>query len=95
MPPELESVLALLTSHRSVLGYLLLSRTHPVSIIRHSGVVFDGEQGRRYAKVIERIVESVQAGLEEVSGGSGIGAGGSDTGDGVRSLILGMFDGGC
>ena len=69
MTPELEQTLALLTSHRSVLGYILLSRGQPVSIIRHSGVIFDGEQGRKYASVIGRIVESVQTGLEEVHGG--------------------------
>jgi len=68
MPPELEQTLALLSAHRSVLGYLLLSRGDQVSIIRHSGVVFEGEQGKRYAGVIGRIVESVQTGLEEVSG---------------------------
>ncbi|KAF8555623.1 hypothetical protein OG21DRAFT_1410621 [Imleria badia] len=68
MPPELEQTLALLSAHRSVLGYLLLSRGDRVSIIRHSGVVFEGEHGKRYASVIGRIVESVQAGLEEVSG---------------------------
>ncbi|KAF8545948.1 hypothetical protein OG21DRAFT_1428338 [Imleria badia] len=68
MPPELEQTLALLSAHRSVLGYLLLSRGDHVSIIRHSGVVFEGEQGKKYAGVIGRIVESVQAGLEEVSG---------------------------
>ncbi|KAG6370868.1 galactose oxidase [Boletus reticuloceps] len=68
MPPELEQTLALLSSHRSVLGYLLLSRGDQVSIIRHSGVVFEGEQGRKYASVIGRIVENVQAGLEEISG---------------------------
>ena len=39
-----------------------------MSIIRHSGVVFEGEQGRKYASVIARIVETVQAGLEEISG---------------------------
>lgn len=66
-PPELEQTLALLTSHRSVLGYMLLSRTQPVTIIRHSGVIFEGEQGKKYAHVIGRIVETVHAGLEEVS----------------------------
>jgi len=66
MSPELEQTLTLLSSHRSVLGYMLLSRSHPVSIIRHSGVVFDGEQGKRYAGVISRIVESVQTGLEDI-----------------------------
>ncbi|CAK5270443.1 unnamed protein product [Mycena citricolor] len=68
MTPELESTLSLLSSHRSVLGYILVSRGHPVSIIRHSGSVFDGEQGRRYASAIGRIVESVSTGLEEVHG---------------------------
>ncbi|KAK0186619.1 related to Dynein light chain 2B, cytoplasmic [Armillaria ostoyae] len=69
MSPELEQTLALLSSHRSVLGYMLLSRGHPTSIIRHSGVVFDGEQGKKYAGVISRIVETAQVGLEEISGG--------------------------
>ena len=79
MPPELEQTLALLSSHRSVLGYLLLSRGDQVSIIRHSGVVFEGEHGRKYASVIGRIVESVQAGLEEVSG---------EENDGVRFFFF-------
>ena len=69
MSPELEQTLTLLASHRSVLGYILLSRGQPVSIIRHSGVVFDGEQGRKYAHAIARIVESVRVGLEEVNHG--------------------------
>ncbi|EPQ53817.1 hypothetical protein GLOTRDRAFT_45417, partial [Gloeophyllum trabeum ATCC 11539] len=64
-PPELEQTLTLLSSHRSVLGYMLLSRGHPVSIIRHAGVVFEGEQGRKYAHAVARIVESVQQGLVE------------------------------
>ncbi|THH13595.1 hypothetical protein EW146_g6643 [Bondarzewia mesenterica] len=66
-PPELEQTLTLLSGHRSVLGYLLLSRGHPVSIIRHSGVVFEGEQGRKYATAIGKMVEGVQAALIEVS----------------------------
>ena len=49
-----------------------------MSIIRHSGVVFEGEQGKKYAHAISRIVESVQAGLEEVSG---------DANDAVSSLF--------
>ncbi|TDL21989.1 hypothetical protein BD410DRAFT_789069 [Rickenella mellea] len=69
-PPELEQTLSMLSAHRTVLGYLLLSRTTPVSIIRHSGVVFDGESGRKYAGAIGRIVESVRQGLEEVAANS-------------------------
>ncbi|KAK7469057.1 hypothetical protein VKT23_003550 [Stygiomarasmius scandens] len=81
MSPELEQTLSLLSSHRSVMGYMLLSRGHPVSIIRHSGVVFDGEQGKKYAAVIARIVESVQTGLEEIHGSE-------NDGDDVRFLRI-------
>lgn len=56
----------MLSSHRTVLGVLLLSRASPPSIIRHSGVVFDGEQGRKYAKTVGRIVDATKAGLDEV-----------------------------
>ena len=68
IPPELEHTLGPLTSHRSVLGYLLLSRGQPVSIIRHSGVVFEGEHGRKYAAAIGKMIDGVQSALEEVSG---------------------------
>lgn len=77
--PELEQTLVSLTSHRSVLGYMLLSRGQPVTMIRHSGVIFEGEKGKKYASAISRIVESVQAGLEDVSG---------DTSDVVRPPVL-------
>lgn len=79
MPAELEQTLSMLSSHRSVLGYILLSRGEQVSIIRHAGVVFEGEQGKKYAAVIRRIVESVKAGLEEVSG---------EENEGVRLCVL-------
>ena len=69
MTPELEQTLSTLSSHRTVLGYMLLSRSHPVSMIRHSGVIFEGEQGKRYATVIARIIESVQGGLDEIHAG--------------------------
>lgn len=41
--------------------------------------MFEGEKGRKYAGVIARIVENVQAGLEEVnsSGGGVVGGGGT------------------
>ena len=54
---------------------MVLSRGGAVSIIKHSGVVFEGDQGRKYAGVIERIVDSVQTGLEEVSGEQNEGVG--------------------
>ena len=61
-----------MSSHRSVLGYLLTTRGHQASIIRHSGVVFEGEQGKRYAAVVARIVQTVETGLEEVRTGDGL-----------------------
>lgn len=67
-PPEIEQTLTMLSGHRSVLGYMVLSRGGTVSIVKHSGVVFEGDQGKKYAAVIERIVDSVQTGLEEISG---------------------------
>ncbi len=67
-PPELEQTLQMLSSHRTVLGVLVLSRASPPQIIRHSGVVFDGENGRKYAKAVGRIVEACKVGLEEIDG---------------------------
>jgi len=75
----------MLSSHRSVLGYMLITRGHHPSIIRHSGVVFEGEQGKRYAAVVARIVESVQSGLEEVRADDGLSAATGDV-DVVRLL---------
>lgn len=65
-PPELEQTLQMLSSNRTVLGVLLLSRASPPAIIRHSGVVFEGEQGRKYAKAVGRIVDACKQGLDEV-----------------------------
>ncbi|KAF9559837.1 hypothetical protein CPC08DRAFT_637263 [Agrocybe pediades] len=87
MPPELEQTLSMLSSHRSVLGYLLITRGQHPSIIRHSGVVFEGEQGKRYAAVVARIVESVRSGLEEVRADDGIGSAG-ETDDEVRFVRI-------
>lgn len=79
MSAELEQTLAMLSSHRSVLGYLLITRGHHPSIIRHSGVVFEGEQGKRYAAAVARIVESVKQGLEDVRAGDGLSVAPGDT----------------
>jgi dynein light chain roadblock-type len=87
MSPELEQTLSMLSSRRSVLGYMLVTRGHHPSIIRHSGVVFEGEQGKRYAAVVARIVESVQAGLEEVRVDDGLTAAATGESDVVRWFL--------
>ena len=66
-PPELEQALAQLSSHRTVLGYITLSRSIPFSIIKSSGVVFEGEQGKKYASAVEKIVNAVEGSLTELS----------------------------
>ncbi|KAF4577374.1 hypothetical protein EYR40_009265 [Pleurotus pulmonarius] len=65
--PELDHTLSLLSSHRTVLGYIVLSRGHPHGIVRQSGVIFDGEHGRKYATAIGKIMENVQSSLDELS----------------------------
>ena len=92
MSPELEQTLSMLSSHRSVLGYMLVTRGHHPSVIRHSGVVFDGEQGKRYAAVVARIVESVQAGLEEVRVDDGLTAAATGETDVVRVFFFFLYD---
>ncbi|KAG8907548.1 hypothetical protein FRB99_003706 [Tulasnella sp. 403] len=67
-PPEVEQTIARLASHKSVRGVMICSRDGP--IIRQAGVVFEGEQGRKYATVIKRIVDTCKVGLEEINGGS-------------------------
>ena len=49
-----------------MLGYLLIAREIQASIIRQSGVVLEGEQGKRHEVFIAEIVDSVQSGLGEV-----------------------------
>ena len=66
-PPELEEKFAGISSHVTVLGYMVLSRSIPVSLIRHSGVIFEGEQGRKYAGSIAKMVAAVQGCVEDVS----------------------------
>ena len=70
---------------------MLVTRGHHPSIIRHSGVVFEGEQGKRYAAVVARIVESVQAGLEEVRIDDGLTAAATGETDVVRVWFLFFF----
>ena len=87
MSPDLEQKLALLTSHRSVLGYILIARGHHPSIIRHSGVVFEGEHGKKYATVVTRIVASVQSGLDEVRREDSVGVAGEEETESVVCRI--------
>ena len=67
VPPEVESTLSRISSHRNVRGVMVLSRDGP--IIRSSGAVFDGEHGRKYAGAVKKIVDACKAGLDEVGEG--------------------------
>ena len=49
-------------------------------------MIFEGDQGRKYASAISRIIQTVQHGLEEVN---------SDPSDPVcRAVTIGSLDGG-
>ncbi|EAL19932.1 hypothetical protein CNBF4670 [Cryptococcus deneoformans B-3501A] len=47
-----------LTSHPSVIGTIIVSRTDN-AIIKTTGHIFDGEGGKRYAAAVESIVKGV------------------------------------
>lgn len=47
---------------------MVCSREGP--IIRHGGATFEGEQGKKYAGVVKKIVDCVVGGLEEVASSS-------------------------
>lgn len=64
--PELEEKFAGISSHATVLGYLVLSRSSPVTMIRNSGTIFEGERGRNYAAAVAKMVDAVQGFLEDV-----------------------------
>ncbi|KLO12924.1 hypothetical protein SCHPADRAFT_828752 [Schizopora paradoxa] len=64
--PELEEKFAGISSHATVLGYLVLSRSTPVTLIRNSGTIFEGERGRNYAASVAKMVDAVQGFLEDV-----------------------------
>lgn len=64
VPPEVEHTLSRLSTHRNVRGVLILARQG--AIIRYTGVAFEGEQGRKYAAAVKKIVDTCRAGIEDV-----------------------------
>ena len=78
-PPEIEATLSRLSAYRNVRGVMIVSRTggYPVAgpgstsggIVQSSGSVFEGESGKRYARVVEGLVASVSVAVEEVEQG--------------------------
>jgi len=64
---ELEEKFAGISSHATVLGYMVLSRSAPVTLIRNSGTIFEGERGRNYAASVAKMVDAVQGFLEDVN----------------------------
>ncbi|KAJ1310772.1 hypothetical protein OPQ81_009293 [Rhizoctonia solani] len=64
VPPEIEYTLSRLSGHKNVRGVLLLASQG--AIIRHTGVAFEGEQGRKYAIAVKKIVDCCSTNLEEV-----------------------------
>ncbi|WVN85672.1 uncharacterized protein L203_100821 [Cryptococcus depauperatus CBS 7841] len=70
--PEIESTLARLSAYRNVRGVMVLKRAHHVEtagdtqeggIVQTTGSIFEREEGLKYAKAVEGIVDSVQKGV--------------------------------
>lgn len=64
-PLEVEQTIARLSAHKTVRGVMICSREGP--IIRQSGSVFEGEQGKKYAAVVKKMVDACKTGLDEVN----------------------------
>jgi len=64
--PDLEEKFAGISSHATVLGYMALSRSAPVTLVRSSGAIFEGERGKKYAASVAKMVDAVQSCLEDV-----------------------------
>lgn len=85
VPSDIDATITRLSSHRNVRGVMILSRDGP--IIRHTGAVFDGEQGKKYAGVVKKIVDCCTTGLEEAADETGVSWAVSLVGFSTRVLI--------
>lgn len=61
-----------LTSHPSVIGTIIVSRTDN-AIIKTTGHIFDGEGGKRYAAAVESIVKGVADALTACNDAENVG----------------------
>ena len=72
-PPELEATLSRLSAYRNVRGVMILSRAtyggETGGVVQSTGPVFEGEGGRKYARVVEGLVASVGSAVAEVDEG--------------------------
>lgn len=73
-PSEIESTLARLSAYRNVRGVMIISRSSGLSgpsggVVQHNGSVFEGDSGKKYARVVEGLVRSVSAAVTEVDEG--------------------------
>lgn len=74
LPPEIESTLSRLSAYRNVRGVMILSRGSVAAgttagVVQSTGSVFEGESGKKYARVVEGLVASVGSAVAEVDEG--------------------------
>jgi hypothetical protein len=70
IPPDIDQALSRLAAYRNVRGVMILIR-EPLGIVKSSGPVFEGEAGKKYAKVVESIVTTTARGIAECEHGVG------------------------
>lgn len=85
LPPEIESTLARLSAYRNVRGVMILSRGSTAAgttagVVQSTGSVFEGESGKKYARVVEGLVASVGNAVTEVD-------------DAVRLILYRVYQG--
>lgn len=78
-PPEIEATLSRLSAYRNVRGVMILSRSTIGStsavpsgtggIVQSTGSVFEGEGGKKYARVVEGLASSVSVAVGECDEG--------------------------
>lgn len=76
LPPEIEATLSRLSSYRSVRGVMILSRTAGAGaggglggIVQCTGSIFEEESGKKYATMVEGLVEAAAKGVAECDQG--------------------------
>ena len=73
VPPEIEATLSRLSAYRNVRGVMILSRSSSTGssggLLQSTGSVFEGEDGKRYATVVEKLVATVGSAVGEVDEG--------------------------
>lgn len=73
IPPEIQATLARLSAYRNVRGVMIISRSTVSGtsggVVQSTGSIFEGDGGKKYARVVEGLAASVGTAVGEVDEG--------------------------